>query len=109
MTDTNERAAIHRIGKVYMREDGMTVIDGWHIGPALGAPPPSLLTDQEQQELGQRWAEETVRAAQERQERGDEPSEPADPDTEVIQGWTLRELAELSVTLGEGATLDGSR
>lgn len=94
-------AAIHRVGKIYIDpHTGLTVLDGWHIAPGVDDPEP--LTSEWTDEDARAWIAHCVEQAR-RVTEGD--IEPPDPDTEVIRGWTLRELAELSVTLGEGTTL----
>ena len=83
-----------------MREDGITVIEGWHVAPGVADPKHEFreYTDAD-------WLAWWVHLAEQQHHIDAGTVEPPDPDAEVFVGWTLRELAELSVTLGEGATL----
>jgi hypothetical protein len=75
-----------QIGRVYSTEDGGIVIQGWSVDmsdvdadvPALGPIPIGRLLD----------------------------GQPLDPDEAILGGWAPRELAEVSIQLGEGPTLE---
>ena len=101
-----QRVAIKRIGKVYVDEDGGTVVDGWTIDASvLDDYEPRILTTEEAEDAIEAW----TRFCAERAWLAHVGQlEPADGDQEVFTGWTLKELAKLSIELGEGATLNAS-
>lgn len=97
------RAAIRRVGKIYRTEDGGTVIDGWHIDYSTTSETPRIFATPEQgfTEEGLKWVAEVVGAM---------PSGPPlqtelDPNAPVFGGWSVRELAEISLAVGEGTEI----